>query len=157
MQVTYRLKTYRVDSVAESLPVPDPGPVTTPRTASKVLKSIYATLDAGQEHFSILALNSKGRPVGYKVLSSGTATGCLVTPEMVFRAALLLGGVSVLCCHNHPSGNTTPSGEDTALTRRLRAAGENLGLPLADHIIISGDPDSDEFHSFRADEGWDRA
>ena len=56
-----------------------------------------------------------------------------------------------LAWHNHPSGDPTPSREDMALTTRLRSAGESLGVPLADHVVLG----SDRWHSFRASEGWD--
>lgn len=127
-------------------------PCTNPRSAVTVLRAIFATLDESQEHFIILALNSKGRVVGHKVLSSGSATACLVSPEMFFRAALVLGGTSAIACHNHPSGDPGPSHEDQTLTRRLQSSGDMLGLPLSDHLIL-GDPG---YYSFRASEGWDR-
>ena len=59
---------------------------------------------------------------------------------------------SALGWHNHPSGDPTPSREDMALTKRLRTAGDSLGVPLADHIIV-GDC---RWHSFRAAEAWDQ-
>ena len=128
---------------------------TSPRMAQPVLRAIYAAmeLDMDREHFVVLVLDAKGRVIGHKLLSSGTETACLVTPAMVFRAALVLGGVSVLTCHNHPSGDPAPSREDEQLTARLRSSGEALSLPLADHIILGND---DSSYSFRVDQGWDR-
>ena len=82
---------------------------------------------------------------------SGTATATLVSPREFFREALRYGAVSALAFHNHPSGDPTPSREDCALTTRLRAAGESLGVPLADHMVIG----AESWHSFRAAEGWD--
>ena len=126
---------------------------TSPRTSEPVLRSIFRSLelDDYQEHFVMIALNAKGMVMGFKALASGTDTGVLITPAMVFRAALVLGGTSVLVCHNHPSGDPTPSREDKLLTQRCRQAGVALGLPLADHIVLG----KDTFHSFRASEGWD--
>lgn len=69
-----------------------------------------------------------------------------------FREALRFGATSALAFHNHPSGDPTPSPEDILLTRRLRAAGESLGVPLADHLVLG----RDRYHSFRAAEGWDQ-
>ncbi|GLH74919.1 hypothetical protein GETHLI_34210 [Geothrix limicola] len=68
-----------------------------------------------------------------------------------FREALRYGATTALAYHNHPSGDPTPSREDTQLTRRLQAAGESLGVPLADHLILG----HGRYHSFRAAEGWD--
>lgn len=69
-----------------------------------------------------------------------------------FREALRYGATSALAWHNHPSGEPSPSREDIQLTNRLRSAGDSLGVPLADHVIVG----NDTYHSFRAAEGWDR-
>jgi len=61
------------------------------------------------------------------------------------------GASSVLVWHNHPSGDPTPSREDINITKRIRGAGEMLGIVLSDHIIVG----NDSWHSFRAAEGWD--
>jgi DNA repair protein RadC len=125
---------------------------TSPKAAIPILLQIFEELDQYQEHFAVVALNVKGVVIGHKVLCSGTETACLVSPAMVLRAALVLGGTTFLAVHNHPSGSSDPSREDIALTRRMRSAGEGLGLPLADHIILG----SDNHHSFRCAENWDK-
>lgn len=153
---TYQLrsKTFTVSRVAEDA---NPAYCTSPRAATKVFRAIYEELDQDREHFVMLALNARGRVIGHKVISTGHATACLVTPAMVFQAALILGAVSVVVAHNHPSGDPSPSREDVTLTRRLQASGDSLGIPLADHIVLGFDTcDSLGSHSFRAAEGWDR-
>jgi DNA repair protein RadC len=105
-----------------------------------------------EERFGMLALNAKGVVIADQILSQGTATGTIISPREFFREALRFGATSALAYHNHPSGDATPSTEDINLTRRLRVAGESLGVPLADHIIVG----RDSFHTFRAAEGWDR-
>ncbi|MDE3032665.1 MAG: JAB domain-containing protein, partial [Acidobacteriota bacterium] len=105
-----------------------------------------------EERFGLLALNAKGDLLAERILSQGTATATLISPREFFREALRYGASSALAFHNHPSGDPTPSAEDRLLTKRLRAAGESLGVPLADHLILG----SDRYHSFRAAEGWDR-
>lgn len=104
-----------------------------------------------EERFGLLALNAKGDLLADRVLAHGTATACLISPREFFREALKYGACSALAWHNHPSGDPAPSREDIQLTRRLRSAGENLGVPLADHIVLG----VDTWHSFRAAEGWD--
>jgi DNA repair protein RadC len=106
-----------------------------------------------EERFGLLALNAKGDLLAERILSQGTATATLISPREFFREALRFGASSALAFHNHPSGDPAPSKEDVQLTRRLRAAGESLGVPLADHLVIG----SETFHSFRAAEGWDHA
>lgn len=123
--------------------------VTSPRSAGAYL--LPKVQGWTEERFGMLALNAKGEVVADRILGQGTATGVLIGPREVMREALRFGASSVLVWHNHPSGDPTPSREDIALTRRLRQAGEALGLPLADHIVLG----SDRYHSFRAAEGWD--
>ncbi len=102
-----------------------------------------------EERFGLLALNAKGELLAERILSQGTATGTLISPREFFREALRYGATSALAFHNHPSGDPTPSPEDIQLTRRLRAAGESLGVPMADHLILG----QGTYHSFRAAEG----
>jgi DNA repair protein RadC len=104
-----------------------------------------------EEHFGMLALNANGELLADRELSRGTATGTLVSPREFFREALRYGATLALAWHNHPSGDPTPSKEDSALTKRLRQAGADLGIPLSDHIIIG----AEQSHSFRAAERWD--
>ncbi len=105
-----------------------------------------------EERFGMLALNAKGDLIADRILAHGTATACLISPREFFREALRFGATSALAWHNHPSGDPTPSREDIQLTNRMRAAGESLGVPLADHMVIG----RDTWHSFRAADGWDR-
>jgi len=105
-----------------------------------------------EERFGILCLNAKGDLIADRILAHGTATACLISPREFFREALRFSAISALAWHNHPSGDPTPSREDVQLTNRLRVAGESLGVPLADHMVLGGD----RWHSFRAAEGWDR-
>lgn len=124
--------------------------VTSPRAAGAYL--LPKVQGWTEERFGMLALNAKGELLADRILSQGTATATLISPREFFREALRYGATSALAWHNHPSGDPTPSREDIALTGRLRSAGESLGVPLADHMVLG----SDRWHSFRAAEGWDR-
>ncbi|HNX94336.1 MAG TPA: DNA repair protein RadC [Holophaga sp.] len=124
--------------------------ITSPRAAGDYL--LPRCQGWTEERFGLLALNAKGELLAERVLSQGTATGTLISPREFFREALRFGATSALAWHNHPSGDPEPSHEDIQLTRRLRAAGESLGVPLADHLILG----RERYHSFRAAEGWDR-
>ena len=125
--------------------------ITSPRSAGDYL--LPRCHGWSEERFGLLALNAKGELLAERILSQGTATATLISPREFFREALRYGASSALAFHNHPSGDPTPSSEDRLLTKRLRAAGESLGVPLADHLILG----SDRYHSFRAAEGWDHA
>ena len=70
------------------------------------------------------------------IVSRGTVDKTFLHPREIFRNAIRLGAVSVIVAHNHPSGDPTPSEEDVEETRRLRAAGELVGIPLDDHVVI---------------------
>jgi DNA repair protein RadC len=104
-----------------------------------------------EERFGLLALNARGDLLAERILATGTATALMISPREFFREGLRLGASTVIAFHNHPSGDPTPSKEDIQITRRLRTAGESLGVPLSDHIVVGGD----KYHSFRAAESWD--
>lgn len=124
--------------------------ITSPRSAGTYLLS--RCQGWSEERFGLLALNAKGELLAERILSQGTSTGTLISPREFFREALRYGATSALAFHNHPSGDPAPSREDVHLTHRLKAAGDSVGVPLADHMIIG----RETYHSFRAAEGWDR-
>lgn len=125
--------------------------ITSPHSAGTYL--IPRCVGLAEEHFGLLALNTKGVLLAERILSKGSVSATLISPREFFREALRYGASSALAWHNHPSGDPTPSAEDILLTRRLRACGESLGIPLADHLVVG----RESYHSFRAAEGWDLA
>ena len=124
--------------------------ICSPRAATAYLLPRYGNSQV--EVFGILALDAKGQVLAERVIATGTFTAVAISPREVFREALRFGASSVLAFHTHPSGICDPSREDELMTKRLRSAGESLGVPLADHIVVG----SDTTHSFRAAEGWDK-
>lgn len=92
--------------------------------------------DLEQENFYCLYLDVKKRVVANRLLFVGTMNYSLVHPREVFKEAYLHHAVSIICIHNHPSGDVTPSNADIELTSRLKEAGMILGIPIEDHIII---------------------
>ncbi|WP_239254990.1 RadC family protein [Listeria ilorinensis] len=89
-----------------------------------------------QEHFHCLFLNSKNQVIHRETVFVGGLNVSIVHPREVFRLALRHSAASILCFHNHPSGDPTPSNEDIQVTERLIEAGNVVGIPLLDHIII---------------------
>ncbi|MBG9792307.1 hypothetical protein ABD76_07245 [Paenibacillus dendritiformis] len=89
-----------------------------------------------QEHFVCLFLNTKNRIIAQQTITIGILDASLVHPREVYRAALKYGAASIICAHNHPSGDPTPSPEDASITRRLVEAGEIVGIDLLDHLVI---------------------
>lgn len=89
------------------------------------------------ECFAILMLNTRRRVKGHQLVSIGTLDTILVHPREVFRAAIIVGGVSALVlAHNHPSGESDPSEADIKVTRDLIRAGQLLKIEVLDHVII---------------------
>ncbi len=89
-----------------------------------------------QEELKLLMLNSKARLIGESNVSKGTVNASLITPRELFVEALQKGAVSIILLHNHPSGDPTPSKEDILITKRIKQAGNLIGIELLDHIII---------------------
>jgi len=91
-----------------------------------------------REQFTCCHLDVRNRLISREIVSLGHLSSALVHPREVFKAAILANAAAVALVHNHPSGDTEPSREDVELTRRLVRAGELLGIPVLDHVIIAG-------------------
>jgi len=89
-----------------------------------------------QEEFIVLTLDAKNRLIRHSAISKGTLTQTVIHPREIFRDAIRESGCSIIMSHNHPSGVLTPSDEDRAATRRLAKAGDIIGIPLLDHVIV---------------------
>jgi DNA repair protein RadC len=92
-----------------------------------------------QESFFALALDSKHRVKACFEVSRGTLAQVDVHPREVFRPLISAAAAAWFAVHNHPSGDPEPSGDDLALTSRLKECGQLLGILLLDHCIIGGD------------------
>ncbi len=123
---------------------PDPRPVVDCARAAAGLVPA-SVRGARKEHFVILCLNARRQLVHCETVSVGTLSASLVHPREVFSPAIAHAAAAVVAVHNHPSGEPTPSAEDRDATRRLQRAGELLGIPLADHVVVS----ETGFFSFR--------
>lgn len=89
-----------------------------------------------QEHFVVLFLNTKNEVIHQETIFIGSLNSSIVHPREVFREAVKRSAASIICFHNHPSGDPTPSQEDIHVTRRLADSGKMMGIELLDHIII---------------------
>ena len=117
--------------------------VSTPDKVFRFMRPKCRRLD--REHFWRIDLDARSRVLGYEVVSIGTVSASLVHPREVFKGAILNNAAAVIVCHNHPSGDTSPSVEDRDATRRIQKAGELLGIPLLDHVVLA----DKSFHSFK--------
>jgi DNA repair protein RadC len=104
--------------------------------------------DRQQEVFGVLYLNRANRINHFEIVSEGGITGTVADPRIILKKALEQNAVSIIVCHNHPSGNLQPSRADEQLTQRLKEAAQLLDIHMLDHVIVS----EQGYYSF-ADEG----
>lgn len=97
--------------------------------------------DGKKEEFHIVTLDTKNQVIDTHHISTGTLDSSLVHPREVFRPAIKDSAASIICVHNHPSGDPTPSREDFAVTRRLTESGKMIGIDVLDHVVL-GNPNA---------------
>lgn len=120
--------------------------VTTSADAARILSPLLS--DLPHEEFWVLLLNRNNLVIDKFMASQGGLTGTVIDARIIMKTALEKLACSLILCHNHPSGNLTPSQADKDITLKLREAGKFLDIPVLDHIIIG----NNSFFSF-ADEG----
>ena len=109
--------------------------LTSPRIAASLLTRLLGHEIV--EVCGLLCLTTDLRLIAYHELARGTLDHAILHARDVYRTALLAHAASVVIGHNHPSGNPAPSPDDVALATRLSAAGALVGIPLADHVIVT--------------------
>ena len=92
-----------------------------------------------KEMFITLHLDGKNRIIVMDLVSIGSLNQSIVHPREVFKTACLSNAAALILIHQHPTGDPSPSSEDIAITRRLKEAGEIMGIKVLDHIIIGQD------------------
>ncbi len=116
------------------VPTPYGEAITEPEHVWNLFKHDAPSWD--RERFLTLALDPRKRLLGVEEVSVGTLNQTLVHPREIFKALILANAESFVCVHNHPSGDSNPSPEDLAVTRKLKEAGELLGILLLDHVVL---------------------
>lgn len=106
-------------------------------SARDAMAQLLELRTAKKEHFVVLYLNARNQLVHKETISIGTLNASLVHPREVFKPAIEQLAVSIIVAHNHPSGGAEASEADIMLTKRLREAGECLGIEVVDHLIIT--------------------
>ena len=107
-------------------------------------------IDKKQEYFYCVYLDTKNHIIKDKLLFIGTINESLVHPREIFKEAYLLSASSIICVHNHPSGNIEPSQNDIIMTKQLKDIGLLLGVKVLDHIIIG----NNNYYSFNDNNLW---
>ena len=112
-------------------------PLNNPDEAAKIFKEYYEeNFDMDKEHFSVIMTDTKNKVIGISLVSMGIVNQSVVHPREVFRPAVMASARSVFLCHNHPSGDPSPSKEDILTTKMLKEAGKILDIEVMDHIIL---------------------
>lgn len=116
-----------------------------PSKIVEMMKIVFEIHKQTEEYLYEICFNTKMKPVGVFEISHGTLDASLVRPREIYQKALMCGAHNIVIVHNHPSGVCKPSNEDIEVTKRVRKAGELMGIQTVDSIII-GD---NEYYSFK--------
>lgn len=109
--------------------------ISTPEDVAHVCADLRA---APTERFELLLLSTKNNLIARVHISTGSLNASLVHPRECLKPAIVANSSSAVVVHNHPSGDSTPSGADIQLCRRLSRAFENVGVELLDSVVIGG-------------------
>jgi DNA repair protein RadC len=115
------------------------------RTMQDILGRVADVRTKQQEYFLCLSLDGGQRLIAQRTVTIGTLDTVLAHPREVFSDAIVDRAACIVVVHNHPSGDPAPSQKDTSLTQQLAAAGQLLGIPLRDHIIVT----KTDYYSYR--------
>lgn len=129
-----RLPVFRLQLLRDfSTPLSEPT-IQTPGQAARVFQSLLQGTD--REQFVVLGVNAKRRPLGLHIAATGRLNAVNVDLATVFRFAIAINADAIFVAHNHPSGDSTPSPADHALTQQLQDAGGLIDIPVLDHLIL---------------------
>lgn len=150
-QVTKKPRTIRlkkIKAVYETLTIKEEinqylQPLTRYTSPEQIFNTFNFLRQETKEYFFAIHLDGKNRICCIDEVSIGSLNQSIVHPREVFKTALISSAAALILIHNHPTGDTTPSMEDIEITKRLREAGELIGVKVLDHIIIG-----DNFLSF---------
>lgn len=122
-------------------------PIKEPQDAVILLSKLLE--DTDREMVFVINLDNKNKPINYNLMSIGSVNYCMVEPREVFKSSILSNATSILLLHNHPSNDLTPSNADLEITERIEKAGDILGIPLLDHVIVG----TDNYLSIKGEKG----
>ena len=104
---------------------------------SDLVKLLSSYAKRTQEHFVVVTLDGAHNVIRMRVITKGLVNKTMVHPREVFRSAIKDNAVAVILSHNHPSGSMEPSKEDIEITKRIKEAGDIIGIQVLDHVIVS--------------------
>jgi DNA repair protein RadC len=101
-----------------------------------VISQVRDIADKKQEYLIVLYLNARRELVGKEIVGMGSLNSLQITPKEIFSHALKTPCASFIVVHNHPSNDPSPSDDDIHFTRKIHEAGEVMGIPLIDHVVV---------------------
>jgi DNA repair proteins len=143
----------RLQMVKESRHLYGMGAVSEPGEAARMVRPLFEGAD--RELLVVLSMDQRNKPVAAEVVAVGGLSECVVDIRNLFKHAILANAAGIFLFHSPPSGEAVPSREDRAVTERASQAGEILGIPLVDHIIL-GDGQYFSFREERLQGGQER-
>jgi DNA repair protein RadC len=136
MKAIYKQLKCRVCLVKEGKPKKK-HVITKPEDVFKLVRNELGKSD--REMFLSIMLSVRNVVIGIETVSIGILNASLVSPRELFKSAILANSANLILVHNHPSGDTEPSPEDLALTKRITEAGKLLNIEVIDHVIVTKD------------------
>ena len=119
------------------------------KDSARHLRAFLEQHPKDQEHFVVIFMNAQNQIISTELISSGSLATAAVFPREIVKRLLVLEAGAMICGHNHPSGEVTPSSSDRALTSNLKRAAETVDCQLLDHLVIGT---VENFYSF-SDQG----
>ncbi len=107
------------------------------KSTQDVAVQLRDIVDKRQEYLLVFYLNARYEMIQREIVGQGSLNHMMITAKEIFAPALTSPCASIIVAHNHPSGNPTPSDDDIAFTTRIHEAGEVMGVPMLDHVIIA--------------------
>lgn len=135
-----RLKLEKVGNMSCSIKK-----VTNPVEAAEIISLLVKGLP--REAMIVVSLDSAGHPAAIEMVSMGSVNRTIAEPAELFKHAILSNACSIICGHNHPSGDLTPSYDDIMVTKAMVQAGVLLHIRVSDHIIVNSG--GDDYFSFK--------
>ncbi|MCA1072494.1 DNA repair protein RadC [Clostridium bowmanii] len=129
-----RINIVSIKMVREGSILYDVRKISSPSEGAELGRRFLEDLD--REQLIVCCLDTKNQPLSISTISIGSLNASIVHPRETYKVAILSNAASIILFHNHPSGDTNPSSEDISITKRLKEAGEIIGISLIDHIII---------------------
>ncbi|WP_215190104.1 DNA repair protein RadC [Exiguobacterium sp. s6] len=138
MELTSIIEVIRIkQEIREEMVALEHAIIQSPDSARQIGSSFIG--DDDREVFLVIILNTKNRVIGVHRAHVGSVNSSVVHPREVFKCAILNNASCLIVCHQHPSGDPTPSREDILVSERLHEAGDLIGIPVLDHLILGAD------------------